>query len=319
MAEKPETLILGSRYDLTCDFVVAALRRKGVSYLRLNSEDLSSTHLELDPAAATLRVVVEGNEFLLSESGLRSVLFRRPTFLRCYGDSSADPETELVKAHWAAFMRNLILFEAAIWVNHPKHTYVAEHKALQLRLASSLGFAVPRTRVANTAAAIAPVAAGQSRIVVKGLDAVLVREGEQERFGFTQIVEVGALEQHELNSAPMILQEALHEKIDLRVTIVGDSVFAVEITRHGEPIAGDWRCASREVAYRPVRLPEDVEQKCIELVKSLRLRFGAVDLARQGDRYYFLEINPTGEWAWLIDAAGLAIDEAVAALLTEAP
>jgi hypothetical protein len=41
LAAAPEVLILASRFDFTCDYVVAALRKRGVSYLRLNSEDLS--------------------------------------------------------------------------------------------------------------------------------------------------------------------------------------------------------------------------------------------------------------------------------------
>lgn len=315
MVSKPEVLILGSRHDLTCDFVIAALRRKGVPYLRLNSEDLPDATLDLEPLTATLNVGLGINEFRVSEGTLRSVLFRRPTFLRSYGDRAADPQGELLRTHWAAFLRNLVLFETALWVNHPRSTYLAEHKALQLRRAHSLGFDVPRTRVANIAAAIGPVAAGDSRIVAKGLDTILIRERDTETFGFTQIVEVGLLEQHELQAAPVILQEALLRKIDLRVTVVGDTAFAVEITRSGEPIAGDWRCQSMEADYRPVKLPGEIEQRCVELVRSFGLRFGAIDLALQDGRHYFLEINPTGEWAWLVDATGLAIDQAVADLL----
>ncbi len=315
MVCNPEVLILGSRYDLTCDFVIAALRRKGVPYIRLNSEDLPGASFNLEPTTATLRVGLGGVEFRVSEGTLRSVLFRRPTFLRCYADSASDPQAELLRTHWATFLRNLVVVESALWVNHPRETYLAEHKALQLKRASLLGFAVPRTRVANVAAAIPTVAVGESQIVAKGLDTVLIREGEWEAFGFTQVVGAEALAEHELQAAPVILQEALLRKTDLRVTVVGDVVFAVEITRNGYQIAGDWRSVSREADYRPVTLPSEVEDRCVELVKSFGLQFGAIDLALQDGRYYFLEINPTGEWAWLVDATGLAIDQAVADLL----
>ena len=36
----PEILILASKFDLACDYVVAQLRRCGIAYFRLNSEDL---------------------------------------------------------------------------------------------------------------------------------------------------------------------------------------------------------------------------------------------------------------------------------------
>jgi len=53
-------------------------------------------------------------------------------------------------------------------------------------------------------------------------------------------------------------------------------------------------------------------------MKAMHLQFGAIDLAFCNDRYYFLEINPTGEWAWLVDAAKLPIDEEIATALIEA-
>lgn len=315
MVHDPEVLILGSRYDLTCDFIVAALLRKGVPYLRLNSEDLPTTNLELDPSAATLTVDCAGHRFRVSEQNLRSILFRRPTFLRLSGDTTSDARSELLRLHWATFMRSLMVFEGACWVNHPSQTYLAEHKALQIRRASALGFSVPRTRIANTTVPIPAVAGADAQIVAKGLDTVLFRESDRELFGFTQFVDVAALSDDDLQAAPVIVQQALQNKTDLRVTVVGETVFPVEITRAGQPILGDWRCASREAEYTPTTLPREVEDRCLAMTRSLGLRFGAIDLALQDGRYYFLEINPTGEWAWLVDAAGLAIDQAVADLL----
>ena len=50
-------------------------------------------------------------------------------------------------------------------------------------------------------------------------------------------------------------------------------------------------------------------------IKALGLEFGAIDLALQDDVYYFLEINPTGEWGWLMGAE-LPIAEALARVLS---
>ena len=67
-------------------------------------------------------------------------------------------------------------------------------------------------------------------------------------------------------------------------------------------------------------LPRQTAERCRTLVRSLGLRFGAIDLVLSDGEYYFLEINPTGEWAWLVDAAGLPKDAALAeALSSKAP
>jgi glutathione synthase/RimK-type ligase-like ATP-grasp enzyme len=61
----------------------------------------------------------------------------------------------------------------------------------------------------------------------------------------------------------------------------------------------------------PCELPKDITDKCVEFVKKLGLVFGAIDLVKSFDKFYFLEINPNGEWAWLQKEAGLPIAETI--------
>lgn len=44
------------------------------------------------------------------------------------------------------------------------------------------------------------------------------------------------------------------------------------------------------------------------------LVYGAIDLAVSGDRFIFIEINPTGEWGWL-DNPERPLAKAIAAAL----
>ena len=55
-------------------------------------------------------------------------------------------------------------------------------------------------------------------------------------------------------------------------------------------------------------LPEEIATACQRLMKALNLRFGAVDLVlAPNGQYYFLEINPNGQWLWLEDKLGFPI------------
>ncbi len=53
-------------------------------------------------------------------------------------------------------------------------------------------------------------------------------------------------------------------------------------------------------------------------MNRLGLRFGALDfLVTPDGEWYFLEINPNGQWAWIEQETGLPISDAIAdALLT---
>ena len=144
----PDVLILSSRFDLSCDFVTARLSDQSVSYLRLNSEDLAGLSIVLDPVNQKMSVTKGSTEFLIESRSLRSVYFRRPVYLREYGVPFSIEEQHS-RVQWAAFMRNLMVFDECLWMNHPGATYVAEHKAVQLRTASELGFAIPETAIQN--------------------------------------------------------------------------------------------------------------------------------------------------------------------------
>ena len=71
----PQVLILASRYDFSCDYVVESLRAIGTSYFRLNSEDLPGFELVLDPIRATLRGKSEEIDFSIIAEDLQSVYY----------------------------------------------------------------------------------------------------------------------------------------------------------------------------------------------------------------------------------------------------
>jgi glutathione synthase/RimK-type ligase-like ATP-grasp enzyme len=107
-------------------------------------------------------------------------------------------------------------------------------------------------------------------------------------------------------------------KIDLRVTVIGESVYAVQITDSGRGIDGDWRLLGKEhLKYDDYMLPADERQRCIALVANLDLKFADIDLALTQDGIHFIEINPTGEWSWL-DCASRPIAADIALMLSEA-
>lgn len=317
-ASRPSVLILSSKYDLTCDYVVARLREHGASYLRLNTEDLSSLAIHLYPAQRRCVVVAGDQKFDLEEDSLRSVFFRRPVFLRRVGSSPRTPEESFYRHQWSVFTRSMMIFESARWMNYPAATYLAEHKAVQLARAEAIGLMVPPTVMANNILSqdmswLAP----DGIVAIKSLDTVLVHDGDKETFGFTNLVDIQELRQSPLHLAPATVQRGLTTKTDLRVTVVGDSVFTASITQAGSGVDGDWRCLKGDVAHEEVVLPDDVREQCVALVKDLGLAFGALDFAVVDGEHYFLEINPTGEWAWLVDQPGFRIDEEIASWLAK--
>jgi glutathione synthase/RimK-type ligase-like ATP-grasp enzyme len=197
-------------------------------------------------------------------------------------------------------------------MNHPASTYIAEQKVIQLTRAQELGFKVPDTLITNDPSQLEVWARGREWVAVKGLDTVLVREQGLEVFGFTSFMRSDELLGSQIQSAPMIVQEALQDKLDLRVTVVDQKVFCAAITLEGAGVIGDWRKSKESLSFSRYDLPDTVASRCALLVSSLGLCFGAIDIAYSGGEYYFLEVNPTGEWAWLRTVEEHLIDRAIA-------
>ena len=315
----PRVLLLASRFDISCDYVVAQLRRRGIAYFRFNSEDFDSFAVRAVPTQPAVYLETQGVTVQLTPETLKSVYFRRAVYPLGPYSSGNTIHDQLSRIHGSAFMRSFMVFGACKWINHPAATYWAEHKAIQLAAAHQLGFDVPRTVITNSAQGVQQAAEIDPRVAIKGLETVLVWEGPLETFGYTSLLDTELAADSPLSSAPLIAQEALENKLDLRVTVVGDQVFCASVTVAGTPIVGDWRLEKTNAEFRTFALPAQVSEMCVKLVRTLGLVFGAIDLALRDGKYYFLEINPTGEWAWLVDQSQLPIDSAIVDSLLDAP
>ena len=311
MPQPVDVLILTSDLDFASDLVCLELAARDLSYLRLNRENLPKLGLSLDPVAPRLHCRFEGQDWVV-DGALRSIWWRVGTFDRNISDRSMDLETQLQRSQWSAFLRSMMVFTGARWINHPAATYAAETKALQLGVARAVGFDVPETLMSNDPAALSR-RSPESRVALKSIDTLLLREGDEQLFGYTTLLEVGEVAVDDLRFAPATVQAALEDKLDLRVTVVGEALWCAEVRGRGEPIQGDWRLTPKEnLTYPAHDLPPMIGERCRALVARLGLRFGAIDLALVDGHYRFIEINPTGEWGWLEGP-----DRAIAAAIAE--
>ena len=308
----PPVLILSGLYDFSTDLVVLRLQNAGVPSVRLNREHLSDHRITLNPLVPELIVRGPAGTHRIGPD-LRAVWFRQPVFLRNTPSVPLSPGEQLERSQWTAFLRSLCTFRHAAWMNHPAATYLAESKPYQLLVATQCGFQVPETLATNDASKIRETF--PDRLVIKSLDTVLLREDDDCLFTYTTLTSGGELPGDAVSSAPFFAQSALENKIDLRVTVVGDDVFAVRILSHGRGIVGDWRLISKsDLEYQDIILDDNTAARCHLLTRTLGLSFAAIDLIQTPDGIFFIEVNPTGEWGWL-STAKRPIDDVIASWL----
>jgi len=116
---------------------------------------------------------------------------------------------------------------------------------------------------------------------------------------------------------PMIYQREIEKIYDIRVTVVGEQIFATAIhSQAHKETEVDWRVwdvVDFDLEHEAITLPSSVAQCCRFMTEQYGLRYSAIDLIYGTDgNHYFLEMNPNGQWAWIEHRTGYPIREAIA-------
>ena len=135
---------------------------------------------------------------------------------------------------------------------------------------------------------------------------------------FTSKLERKDVEQNErVTSFPVFVQENIHKKCDIRCIVVGEEVFACKIDSQMYVESKiDWRKSSKTLPHTKTLLPEDINNKAVEITRRLGLSYAAIDLVENTNcDYIFLECNPNGQWAWIENRVGYKISKSLVDLL----
>lgn len=328
MVLDPRDLVLlithsGDRY--TIDRVAEELARRGARARRIDC-DRFPTELRLtsaiDPAEGSARRTIRDAQGVIEGDAVRAVWLRRlwPAAL----DDELDPSLRdaCVRESMAALLGFLDGLGDRRMVNPFDADRAAENKLRQLRLAAALGLEIPRTLVTNDPdRVLAFYDALGGRMITKMLTAVTQSMSGGTAFVHTSEVRPEDLEALDgLRYGPMVFQEHVPKAHELRVAVIATPggegrCFAGAIDASATDAGRvDWRRSSpTQAAWRPGTLPDDVAARSIELLRTLGLVYGAVDLIVTPDgRHVFLEVNPGGEWGMLERDAGLPIAAALA-------
>ena len=200
----------------------------------------------------------------------------------------------------------------------------AQYKARQLAQAARLGFELPPTLISNDPDELLDFAAhhGALRLVSKqaGFTDLARTDGATENWNafvrYTEpITARDLLHVEALRHCPVIVQVEVEKRLELRVTVVGEQVFAVAIHSQSSPrTLLDWRrYDDRGTPHEVVDLPDAVAERCLTMCALQGLRYAAFDLIlTPDDRYVFVEVNPNGQYLWLEELTGVPISAAIA-------
>jgi glutathione synthase/RimK-type ligase-like ATP-grasp enzyme len=305
-------LLVTATSDLAADLIILNLERRGLPFTRVNQEDFPQRISITWPGKGKGAMIAVDDEMIsccdeISSAWFRSAAFPQPVL-------RDDRRTaEFVSQECAGFLAGFWETMPWFWINRPSALARASSKLWQLALADAHGFRVPRTLVTNCARTARDFVRGGESIA-KAVVSSGFREAGRRYAIFTTPITSEDLSDEAVRSAPVIYQERIANRFDLRVTVVGERVFASRISSsNAASPETDWRAVDpAHIVYDIFPLPSALEAACVKYVRAHSLIFAALDfiITPEGD-YVFLEINPSGQWGWLEEATGAPITDAI--------
>ncbi|QIR85114.1 RimK family alpha-L-glutamate ligase [Paracoccus sp. AK26] len=216
-------LLVTNKRDLTCDYIVRELRKRSLSFFRLNTEDLPEFGYLRKPEGET---TLSTPDATIQLNQVRAGYFRRPLPPEVEKFNLSPSSSQYAREEWIYLLRSLYLEIGKRWLNHPNHIQLAEDKSKQLNYAQKIGFLVPETVITNRKDDVVELFSGGD-VVAKPLKHSLI-SGENEKVIYTSLVHsIDDIEEDSLKVVPAIFQRKIEKSVDLRVVVVENDVFCV--------------------------------------------------------------------------------------------
>lgn len=304
-------LLATNKKDVTTDFIVMELKRREIEFHRLNTEDIASYSIVM-PGGDPGQMVLKGPQGIICVPEVTGAYYRRPQ-APSFNDANTSV-ADYLQSEWSAVLRSLWNTLKHCWLNCPFAILMAEDKPRQLASAREAGIDIPETLITNSFDE-AQVFCNNFPTIAKPLRHALIEDDAAGKVIFTSATDgMKASDRKSIERAPIILQQEITKRTDVRVIVVDDIVFATNIdSQVHEETKTDWRRGVRsDLVHKSVILPGKISDACIAITKSLGLRFSAIDLIEDQDgKYWFLEANPNGQWAWIEQRTGAPISRAI--------
>lgn len=303
---KNKVLILTKYNDTHARVVGCCLEQLGIEFFRWFGSNFpihEQMCLSLSDAGNYL-IIDGGNEGSVILNDFNVVWFRRPSLPSL--PSGLDPrDADIIDRENVAFMKNALSFLSSdrFWVNDYQSQFIANNKFIQLIAARKVGFSVPSTIMGNSPCMIDRFAKSLEfpDIVFKTFTPVVWNEGDRHSMLYATRVSLDSIDDSRIRNAAAIWQEPIEKDFELRITVIGKTIFAARINSQSNALArDDWRAGRGMYKMEYFEVCDHLKNKCISLMCELGLVFGCIDviITPSGD-HVFLEVNEAGQFLWI--------------------
>lgn len=290
--------ITHSRDFYNIDIFFKYLQSRNIPYFRLNSDRLNNSQ-QISISEDGFELTDEfGNAMKSKEI---TAVWHRKSWQIDIPEELDDAYSKIFLKEYSTLRYNLFTaLEHVPWINpFEQENKIDGNKMLQLKMAKQNGLTVPKTLFSNDADKITAFfhACCNGKMVAK-LHGVLSKSMGGEDLLSTNIIEEDSLgDIADIAYCPMIFQPYIEKEYELRIVYLAGEFFTGKINNSEN---ADWRIAQGNYFWSAYQLPENITTNLSAMMNEMGLYMGAIDMIRGKDgNYYFLEVNPQGEWGML--------------------
>ena len=313
-------LIVTNSYDLHVDLIVPILTELGHAPFRLNLDQFPKHYtLSQQFINATLSGTLTNTDTddTIDIDQISAVWMRKPADYSYLSAELSKQELAFAKDETTHALFSFIYCLDCYWIGHPLAMRGSMWKGEQLKRAQQIGFLVPDTLITNSPNLVSHFIqlanADEQPNATSGLIYKTMSSPDlaSERVSEDDVIATGldttliTNEMHEYLDAvaliPCQFQQYIDKQYELRITVIGDTVFAARINSQEDSRTQiDSRDMSAEISYSAYQLPNEIRERCLQFVRSYDLNFAAIDMivTPNGD-YIFLENNPNGQFLYV--------------------
>jgi len=286
------------------------LRSKNIPYFRLNSDHIN--HLQKISINEDFFEITDENGNTINSKEIKAVWHRKAWKISVPEELDEDYEKIFLNEYGSLRYNLLTILEDVPWSNpYEKERKADGNKMYQLKIAQKNNLIIPKTLFSNNEEKITQFFHEHcnGKAVAK-LHGVITKSMSGENFLSTTIIDENNLEFiSDITYCPMIFQPYIEKEYELRIVYIDGEFFTGKINNSE---SADWR-VSQGNFWSKYDLPENIKADLTSMMKEMGLYLGAIDMIKSTDgNYYFLEVNPQGEWGMLQKELNFPIAETIA-------
>jgi glutathione synthase/RimK-type ligase-like ATP-grasp enzyme len=324
-------LIVSNSADLHVDLLIPILHAKRCAVFRIDLDAFprdyqSSQCFAGGSVRQSMRHLPSGQVLDLADVG--AIWSRKPAEFSFLSPDLGLQERIYARAETEQALFGMLYTLDCFWISHPLALRGAMWKGEQLQRAARMGFRIPASLTTNVPAEVRAFRASfDGPMIFKALsspnlggDDLTGDERVAQGLGTTVVDDTMLENLDAVAELACHFQEYIPKQYELRVTVIGERLFAARIHSQDDPrTAIDSRDMSADIRYEAIVLPATLSARCLDFVRSYGLAYGALDLIVTPDEeVVFLENNPVGQFLYIEQLIpGFALLEALADRLIE--